>query len=129
MYNSSFFLKCFVFLLFVFSCKSKNSNETKYINYQDKIENGYYRKVSPNGFYSIFYKFSNIEKSPVKGLTYFIIRNSDNKKIKEEEGLAAEDIYWKDNDSIAIIPYREVEQAVLSIGDIKTNNELIIKIK
>lgn len=129
MYNSSFFFKCFVFLLFVFSCKSKNSNEIKYINYQDKIENGYYRKVSPNGVYSIFYKFSNIEKSPVKWLTYFIIRNSDNKKIKEEEGLAAEDIYWKDNDSIAIIPYREVEQAVLSIGDIKTNNELIIKIK
>lgn len=84
--------------------------------------------VSPSGTYILYYKKKENANSPVIMLEYFVISKKTGKTIKAKETLAAEKIYWKDNNSIAIIPYEDAMKHQ-ELGEEPENREIIIKIK
>ena len=81
------------------------------------------------GNLSIHYTIEENLQSPVKMIEYYVVDNKTSKILKEKEKIAGEKIYWKDNYTIAIIPYKEVEKHSLEVHENPIINETLIKIK
>lgn len=125
-------MKKVILLMILLSCSS-NANINKVqktdrkqieIRYKD-----FHQKGNKNGRYTLYYKVEENQMSPVKWFTYFVVDNSNNKIIREPKGVAAEDIYWKNEKTLAIVPYKEVEQLQTIVGENENNNEILINIK
>ncbi len=117
-----------IILLFLISCKMQNSNSTRaniVNNYQK--ETGFLKNESPNKEFILFYKIEEKKDNPVRWITFFVIKTSDQKIIRKKEGIAAEKIYWKDATTIAVILYKEVQQ-ITTIPEQITDNEILIKL-
>lgn len=124
-----FGVKTIIFCVFItLSCESKKSMDSLLNQNTNTINNDYSTKNSPNNTYTLYYKISEKENSPVKWISYYVIKNSDKKTVKKEEGIAAEKIYWKNDNTIAIIPYQDIIQASSLEDDIKSN-EIMIKLE
>ena len=112
-----------IILLFLISCKMQNSNSTRaniVNNYQK--ETGFLKNESPNKEFILFYKIEEKKDNPVRWITFFVIKTSDQKIIRKKEGIAAEKIYWKDATTIAVILYKEVQQ-ITTIPEQITSSE------
>lgn len=119
-----------LFMIFV-SCSSNITTVNKEQTEINQIEAKYkyfHKKNNKDATYTLYYKTEENQMSPVKWFTYFVVDNSNNKIIKEPKGIAAKDIYWKSENTIAIIPYKEVEKSKTLVGK-GDNNEILIKIK
>ena len=85
------------------------------------------KNESPNKEFILFYKIEEKKDNPVRWITFFVIKTSDQKIIRKKEGIAAEKIYWKDATTIAVILYKEVQQ-ITTIPEQITDNEILIKL-
>lgn len=125
-------MKKIILLMILLSCSSNaNINKVQKTD-RNQIEITYkdfHQKGNKNGRYTLYYKVEENQMSPVKWFTYFVVDNSNNKIIREPKGVAAEDIYWKNENTLAIVPYKEVEQLQTIVGENKNNNEILINIK
>lgn len=77
---------------------------------------------------TLHYIISGEKNSPVRKVEYYITDTKSGKIIKTKETVAAEKIYWKDNQSIAIVPYSDAPRQEV-LGSPNIDNEIIVKIK
>ncbi|SEG27689.1 hypothetical protein SAMN05421847_1867 [Halpernia humi] len=87
------------------------------------------KSLSENNTYTLYYKIAENMNSPVKIFTYYVTDTDTGKMVKKIESIAAEKIYWKDSNTLAIIPYTEMIQKSDVVGEINQPNEILIKIK
>ena len=93
-------------------------------------QQGDYKKmISKNSTYTLHYKVKEDMTSPVKLFTYYVTSTTNNKTIRSSETVAAEKIYWKDDHTLAIIPYTEVMQQSTEVGADPKPKEILINIK
>lgn len=118
-----------VFLIFVISCQP-SQKAINHANSESKImmESTFLKKESPDKKYILFYKIDQQKNSPVKWITFFVVKAKDETIVRPQEGFAAEDIYWKDANTIALVAYKEVEQSSSIPNQNTNNNEIIIKL-
>lgn len=128
----SFLMKYF-FLLFasLMSCTSmstdpENSKSNDVIVNQ---ESDFKHVLSKGGTYTLHYKMEEEKNSPVKRFTYYVTTTADKKVARKSETVAAEKIYWKNNYTLAIIPYVEVMRASTEVGVNPQQQEILITIK
>lgn len=125
-------MKYFIFFLFsITSCKT--SNATAMVvhdkNPQMNLKSTFKKMVNANNTYNLFYKVESNMNNPVKIFTYYITDYQTNKMVKTSTQVAAEKIYWKNDTTLAIIPYVEVMKKNDVVEDIEKTNEILIKIK
>ena len=89
----------------------------------------YKKMISKNSTYTLHYKVKEDMTSPVKLFTYYVTSTENNKTIRSSETVAAEKIYWKDDHTLAIIPYTEVMQQSTEVGADPKPKEILINIK
>lgn len=77
----------------------------------------------------LHYKVEEESTNPVRRFTYYVTDRSSGKVIRQSEVVAAEKIYWKDNTTLAVIPYKEVMQKYEVPGEPEVKNEILIYIK
>lgn len=125
-------MKLIIFLIFsTISCATNtskppvSSNMEKLTNQQSTFK----KIINNNNSYSLFYKVETNVNSPVQLFSYYITDSKTNKVVKKTEQVAAEKIYWKDNNTLAIIPYTEMIQKNDVVGAPVKTNEILIKIK
>ncbi len=106
--------------------QNSNSTRANIVNNYQK-ETGFLKNESPNKEFILFYKIEEKKDNPVRWITFFVIKTSDQKIIRKKEGIAAEKIYWKDATTIAVILYKEVQQ-ITTIPEQITDNEILIKL-
>ena len=94
------------------SCKSTDAETSVPKTNTPKVEqvDDFQQLASKNGSYILHYKVKEDKSSPVKWYTYYVTAAKSKKIVKPSEGLTAEKIYWKDDHTLAIIPYTEVMQ-------------------
>lgn len=120
----------FTFILFL-SCKGVTNNSSTPNNSHQVMENqvNFKKLLSKNYTYTLNYEIKDQQNSPVKRFTYFITVTKTNKMIRNSETIAAEKIYWKDDSTLAIIPYVEVMQQSNEVGVNPQTKEILIKLK
>lgn len=89
---------------------------------------GYKQVLNPSGTYILFYKRIETVNSPVVLIEYFVDNKKTGKNIKPKARVAAEKIYWKDDISLAIVPYSDAMKHQ-ELNELPENREIIIKIK
>lgn len=94
------------------------------------VQDQSFRKVSNNNHtYTLHYKIVENTKSPVRNFTYFVSKYNTSEIIKKQETTAAEKIYWKDNNILAVVPYTDVARQPTEVGSTTNPNEILINIK
>lgn len=122
----------YIILIFflIISCKSYTSHKVD-LNKKKEImdEQSSFKKImNENGTYALNYRVADNIDSPVKIFTYYVTDTATNRMIKKSEDVAAEKIYWKDNATLAIIPYTGMIQKNDVVGEVNKPNEILIKI-
>jgi len=118
-------------LPFLLSCNSISNVPS---NPQNKIEivkqqGDFKQLLSSNNTYTLYYQIEEQKNSPVKRFTFYVSINADHKTARSTETVAAEKIYWKDDQTLAIIPYVEVMQESTEVGVNPQPKTILIKIK
>lgn len=128
-------MKILCMLLMVLSCKAADQQLLKTLPKTTELsEEGVNQKVkfknSPNasGTMVLYYRVIHAVNSPVTSVEFYVKEQKSGKILKPTETLAAEKIYWKDNNSIAVIPYEDAMKHQ-ELGEILETREIIIKIK
>lgn len=112
------------------SCKSvANEPAMNSKNESAQKQESYKKMISENSTYTLHYKVKEDMTSPVKLFTYYVTSTKNNKTIRSSETVAAEKIYWKDDHTLAIIPYTEVMQQSTEVGVDIQPKEILINIK
>ncbi|WDT69075.1 hypothetical protein [Cloacibacterium sp. TD35] len=119
-----------VFFILIISCKSSPKNiADSNSDYKTNMEASFLKKESPDKNYILFYKIDQQKNSPAHWITFFVVKTKDKTIVIPQEGIAAEDIYWKNTDTLGIIVYKEVEQGSTTVVDKNiNNNEITIKL-
>lgn len=115
----------------IISCKT-NVSKTTELNKNSEMmdqQSTFRKSLSENNTYTLYYKIAENMSSPVKIFTYYVTDTDTGKMVKKIESIAAEKIYWKDSNTLAIIPYTEMIQKSDVVGEINQPNEILIKIK
>lgn len=115
----------------IISCKT-NVSKTTELNKNSEMmdqQSTFRKSLSENNTYTLYYKIAENMNSPVKIFTYYVTDTDTGKMVKKIESIAAEKIYWKDSNTLAIIPYTEMIQKSDVVGEINQPNEILIKIK
>ena len=115
----------------IISCKT-NVSKTTELNKNSEMmdqQSTFRKSFSENNTYTLYYKIAENMNSPVKIFTYYVTDTDTGKMVKKIESIAAEKIYWKDSNTLAIIPYTEMIQKSDVVGEINQPNEILIKIK
>lgn len=108
---------------------SKDSENSKSNELIVNQESDFKNMLSKGGTYTLHYRVEEEKNSPVKRFTYYVTTTSDKKVARKIETLAAEKIYWKNNNTLAIIPYVEVMRASTEVGVNPQQQEILITIK
>lgn len=129
LFNSVLLSTCF----FLFSnaltgCSTnKDPKETPIKNSEIvNTQSNFSKLLSKNSSYTLHFKVEEKMNSPVRFYTYYITSTKDNMIVKKETGIAAEKIYWKNDHTLAIIPYVEVMQQTTEINENHQPNEILI---
>ncbi|WP_103913823.1 hypothetical protein [Halpernia humi] len=121
----------FLIAFSIISCKT-NVSKTTELNKNSEMmdqQSTFRKSLSENNTYTLYYKIAENMNSPVKIFTYYVTDTDTGKMVKKIESIAAEKIYWKDSNTLAIIPYTEMIQKSDVVGEINQPNEILIKIK
>ena len=94
-----------------------------------KQESDFKYMLSKTGTYTLHYKVEEDKNSPVKRFTYYVTTTADKKIARKTETVAAEKIYWKNDYTLAIIPYVEVMRESTEVGVSPQPQEILIIIK
>lgn len=112
------------------SCKTNNAKH-KEVNSMSELvghQNTFFKMLNDNNSLTLYYKVDESINNPVKIFTYYVADSKTKKILKTSEQVAAEKIYWKDNVTLAIIPYSDAMQKNDVVGSPNKNNEILIKI-
>ncbi len=120
-----------LFSIVIISCKSNNVTVNKSIDKTSVInqQNDYSKLLSSNNSYTLYFKVEKGVSGPVKIFTYYVTNTSTKKTVKSSQQIAAEKIYWKDDHTLAIIPYTEMVQKQSDVYEPEKSNEILINIK
>lgn len=118
----------FVFFILMISCQP-SQKAINYANSESEImkESAFLKKESPDKKNILYYKIEQQKNSPVKWMTFFVVKAKDKTILRAQESRAAENIYWKDSNTIVLVTYKEVEQSSIFPEENNNNNEIIIK--
>lgn len=99
-------------------------------NYPDDDTGGKYsREISPDKQFALFYKFEKKSSNPVRWLTYYVTETRGNILKKEKSSIPADSIYWRSDNVLVIIPYREVIKEQNVVGEDNNDNQILIPVK
>ncbi|MBC7555843.1 MAG: hypothetical protein H7195_02660 [Chryseobacterium sp.] len=117
-------------LLSIISCKVSPNKTTEITKNKLVAQQSLFTKVvNGNNSYTLYYKVDENINTPVRIFTYYITNTQTKKIVKPSEQVAAEKMYWKDNNTIAITPYTEIIQKNNEVGAPEKINEILINIK
>lgn len=117
-------------LLSIISCKISPNKTTEIAKNKLVAQQNLFKKVvNGNNSYTLYYKVDENINTPVRIFTYYITNTQTKKIVKSSEQVAAEKMYWKDNNTIAIVPYTEMIQKNNEVGAAEKINEILINIK
>lgn len=91
-----------------------------------KNRTGYKKKSNEN--YILNYKIERLPNSSIKNYSFYIT-DKNNVLVRKEETITAENISWKNNNTLSIIPYVGMIQKEVEISEEKIQNEILIKIQ
>lgn len=78
----------------------------------------------------LHYKLEESISNPIPRITYYVTDQLSKKVVTEKAVVAAEKIYWKNNTTLAIIPYKGmIKKEEIPDVNINANNEILIPIK
>lgn len=117
-----------IFSLLVMSCTSKSVNLQPRGEDEMQEKSGYKSALNSTNTYILYYKVNQEIDTPVKIFSYWVKEKSTGKTILKETEMAAEQIYWKNADTLAIIPYHDAIRAE-TVPGASTVKEILIKIK
>lgn len=120
-----------LFFMLIISCDSTINSVPDEINSNEivKKQEGFQRLVSKNTTNTAFYKVDKTMNSPVQLFTFYVTNTKSNKVVRETEKIAAERIYWKDDHTLAIVPYVGMVQQSNEVGVNDKIKEILITIK
>lgn len=120
----------FCFLLII-SCDSmiNSASDEKKSNEIVKVQEGFQQLISKNTTHTLFYKVEKTLNTPVQLIAFYVTNTKSNKVVREIEKIAAERIYWKDDQTLAIIPYVGIVQQSNEVGVQDKIKEILITIK
>ncbi|REC62778.1 hypothetical protein DRF65_08115 [Chryseobacterium pennae] len=114
-----------VIILFLMSCQPAAKP-----SYPDKdMEGKYSRKLSPDHQFTLFYNYEENSFSPVKWLSYYVTETKTSILKKEKTKILADTIYWRPDNVLVIIPYREVIKAQTGEDEKSDDDHILIPIK
>ncbi len=114
-----------IITVFLMSCKPVVKP-----NYPDDDTGGKYsREISPDKQFALFYKFEKKSSNPVRWLTYYVTETRGNILKKEKSSIPADSIYWRSDNVLVIIPYREVIKEQNVVGEDNNDNQILIPVK
>ena len=128
----SLIMKFIIFsTLLLFSCKTNTSKAPELSNMNELLnqQNAFTKILNGDNSLVLYYKVEKNKSNPVKIFTYYVVDGHSKNIVKSADQVAAEKIYWRDNKTLAIIPYTEVIQKDINVGDTDKSNEILIKIK
>lgn len=112
-------------VLSLICCKSYNNNGLLGSN----AKNDYSSKLSPDRQFILFYKYEANPYNPQKWLSYFVTEAKTNILKKEKSRSLADSIYWRSDNTLVIIPYREVIRAKTEVSEENEEDQILIPIK
>ncbi|MGS0749100.1 hypothetical protein [Halpernia sp. GG3] len=117
--------------LSIISCKTSASKSIaiKKTNEMVNQKSAFSKLANSDNSYTLYYKIEKNSNSPVKLFTYYVTDNKTNKILKTTEQIAAEKIFWKDDHTLAIIPYTEMIPKNDVVGEPFKIAEILINIK
>lgn len=105
----------------------------KYYNdvavFDDNIKNEYSSKLSPDHQFILYYKYEANPYNPQRWLSYFVTEVKTNILKKEKSRSLADSIYWRSDNTLVIIPYREVIRAKTEVNEENEEDQILITIK
>lgn len=119
------------FVLSIFSCKSTTNNTLEATKKNEAMvkRSDFIKVANNNNSYNLYYKIDENKHTPVKIFTYYVTNLQTGKVVKPSQQVAAEKIYWKDENTLAIVPYIEMIKENNEVGATPKINEIIINIK
>lgn len=121
----------FLCCILLMSCETQSKADSVKISAKNlEVNQMNYKTVSnSDNTLTLHYSVKEEITDPVRIFSYYVTDSSTKNTVKTLEKVAAEKIYWKDNNTIAIIPYKEVMQKEDDLNAPRIENELLIKIK
>ncbi len=128
LYKTMFRLLTFI-TFFLLSCKPREV--TKKVEFPQSrtqvMTEGYRKSPNPDSSRILWYKTEQSVNAMAPWYLYFVTDKDGKEIILKEQRILAEKIYWKDKNTLAIIPYREMIQEESLENPNK--NEILINIK
>lgn len=106
-----------------------SASDEKKSNEIVKVQEGFQQLISKNTTHTLFYKVEKTLNTPVQLIAFYVTNTKSNKVVREIEKIAAERIYWKDDQTLTIIPYVGIVQQSNEVGVQDKIKEILITIK
>ncbi|KFF22013.1 hypothetical protein [Chryseobacterium sp. JM1] len=112
-------------ILSLIYCKPYKDTAVFYNN----IKNEYSSKLSPDRRFILFYKYEANPHNPQRWLSYFVTESKTNILKKEKSRSLTDSIYWRSDNTLVLIPYREVIRAKTEVNEENEEDQILIPIK